>query len=295
MLNRVTNQTMAAAAQRNLQAGQSRLAALQEKASTLQNITRPSDDPAAMADALATRASLRAADQYSNNISDGNGWLNTADEALGQATNVLNRIRDLTLQASTGSINEAAKEVIAAELEGLNKDLLARANTKYLGRNIFAGNSDSAGAFSNGTPPVYNGTSGSTVERRVATGQTVRVDADGGAIFGDGAGSVFALVSDVVADIRSGANPASRLAAIDERVKTVINGRAEVGTRQAQLLKAEDAVDGLRATLEAQRSNIEDADIGRVVLDLKLQETNYQVALAVTAKVLQPTLMDFLR
>ena len=37
------------------------------------------------------------------------------------------------------------------------------------------------------------------------------------------------------------------------------------------------------------------ADLGSVIMDLKLQETNYQVALAATAKVLQPTLMDFLR
>lgn len=295
MLNRVTNQTMAAAAQRNLQTGQSRLAALQEKAGTLQNITKPSDDPAALARALATRATIRATDQYLNNISDGNGWLNTADASLEQATNLLTRVRDLTLQASNGSLNETAKEVIAVELEGLNKDLLARANAQYLGRNIFAGNADSAGAFSDGTPPAYNGTAGGTVERRVDAGQTVRVDADGGAIFGDRDASVFALVSNIAADIRSGANPAARLAAIDERIQTVINGRADVGTRQAQLLLAQDAVDGVKVTLEAQRSDIEDADIGSVVLDLKLQETNYQVALAVTAKVLQPTLMDFLR
>ncbi|QNE15639.1 flagellar hook-associated protein FlgL [Pseudarthrobacter sp. NBSH8] len=294
MLNRVTNQTMAAAAQRNLQAGQSRLAALQEKGSTLQNITRPSDDPAALASALTTRASIRAADQYSNNISDGNGWLNTADAALGQATNILNRVRDLTLQASNAALHDAAKEAIAVELEGLNKDLMARANTQYLGRNIFAGNTDAPGAFSNGIPPTYNGTPG-TVERRVDAGQTVRVDADGGAIFGDGADSVFALVSNVVADIRAGSNPVSRLGAVDQRIKTVINGRAEVGIRQTQLLQAQEALDGAKVTLEAQRSAIEDADIGRVVLDLKLQETNYQVALAVTAKVLQPTLMDFLR
>lgn len=294
MLNRVTNQTMAAAAQRNLQTGQSRLAALQEKASTLQNITKASDDPAALAKALATRAGIRATDQYANNISDGTGWLNIADTTLGQATNILTRIRDLTLQASNGTLNEAARKVIAVEIEGLNKDLLARANTQYLGRNIFAGNSDTARAFSDGTPPAYNKSSG-TVERRVDAEHTVRVDADGGAIFGDGGDSVFALVSSVVADIRSGANPAARLAAIDERIRTVINGRADVGTRQAQLLRAQDAVDGVKVTLEAQRSDIEDADIGRVVLDLKLQETNYQVALAVMAKVLQPTLTDFLR
>lgn len=295
MLNRVTNQTISAAAQRNLQAGQARLAALQDKASTLQNITRPSDDPAGIADALAMRARLAAAKQYSNNIDDGNGWLNAADSALGQVTDLLNKVRDLTLQASNGSLNATAREVIAVELEGLNQDLLARANTRYQDRNVFAGSSDSAGAFSSATPPQFSGVPGSTVERRIDDKQTVRVDADGGTIFGDGATSVFALVGSVVADIRSGADPAARLAGIDERIKTVIAGRAEVGIRQAQLAQARDSVEDVKATLEAQRSGIEDADIGRVVLDLKLQETNYQVALAVTAKVLQPTLMDFLR
>lgn len=294
MLNRVTNQSMATAAQRNLQAGQSRLATLQQKGGTLQNITRPSDDPAALANAMATRAQLRAADQYAGNINDGNGWLNTADAALGQATNILNKVRDLTLQAANGSLNQPAKDAIAAELDGLGKDLLATANTKYLGRNIFAGSSDSAAAFS-GNPPVFNGVAGSSVERRVDAGQKVRVDADGGAIFGNGAGSVFALVSGLAAAIRSGADPSPQLGAVDARLNSVINGRAEVGTRQAQLVTAQDRLSGLKATLETQRSAIEDADIGQVVLDLKLQESNYQVALAVTAKVLQPTLMDFLR
>lgn len=295
MLNRVTNLTMSTAAQRNLQAGQSKLAALQDKASTLKSITRPSDDPAATANLLATKGQLSAAAQYGNNISDGNGWLTTADSALGMATNILNRVRDLTLQAANGSVSGTAKEAIAVELEGLNKDLLAQANTQYLGRNIFAGSSDSAGAFSDAAPPVYNGTPGGTVERRVDASQTVRVDADGGAIFGDGAGSVFALVSNVVADLRSGANVNSHLPAIGDRIKAVIGGRAEIGARQSKLLSAQDSIDGLKLTLDAQRSGIEDADIGKAVLDLKLQETNYQVALAVTAKTLQPTLMDFLR
>ena len=201
-------------------------------------------------------------------------------------TNIVNRVRDLTIQAANGSLTDPAKEAIAVELEGLNKDLLSQANTQYPGRNIFAGSSDTSGAFNNATPPVFNGTPGSTVERRIDANQTVRVDADGGAIFGDGAGSVFALVSNVVADIRSGANVSARLPAIADRINTVIAGRTEVGERQAKILSAQDTNDGMKLTLDAQRSGIEDADIGKVVLDLKLQETNYQVALAVTAKTL---------
>jgi flagellar hook-associated protein 3 FlgL len=62
-----------------------------------------------------------------------------------------------------------------------------------------------------------------------------------------------------------------------------------------QLERAGNINTELEATLDAQKMGIEKADLGSVILDLKLQETNYQVALAATARVLQPTLMDFLR
>ncbi|WP_222123005.1 hypothetical protein, partial [Staphylococcus epidermidis] len=87
------------------------------------------------------------------------------------------------------------------------KDLVSVANSKHLGRNIFAGNSDADAAFTPGTardpanpadpgtPPVFQGTGISPVERRISATQTVRVDADGEAIFGSDAGSVFATVA----------------------------------------------------------------------------------------------------
>ena len=216
MLNRVTNLTMSAAAQRTLQAQQSKLAQLQEKATTLDKISRPSDDPAATAQALDTRARLAANAQYGRNIDDGASWLNAADSALSQATNVMNRILDLTVQAGNGALNQAGKDAIAVELEGLNKDLLSTANSKHLGRNIFAGSSDAATAFSpaipadpsipgdTGTPPVFNGVAGGSVERRISADRTVRVDADGAAIFGSGSGSVFDAVTKTIESLRKG-------------------------------------------------------------------------------------------
>lgn len=295
MLNRVTDLTMSATAQRTLQAQQSRLAELQEKATTLNKISRPSDDPAATAKALETRSLLAANAQYGRNIDDGNTWLAAADSALEQATNVMHRVKDLTVLAGNGSLNQSGKDAIALELEALNKDLVSIANSKHLGRNIFAGSSDAAAAFSSAAPPVFNGVSGSAVERRISATQTVRVDADGEAIFGSGAGSLFDVVSKIAADLRSGTDISPRLAAVETGFKTIVNGRAEIGTRQAQLERAGNVNTELEATLDAQRNGIEKADLGSVIMDLKLQETNYQVALAATARVLQPTLMDFLR
>jgi flagellar hook-associated protein 3 FlgL len=307
MLNRVTNLTMSATAQRTLQTQQSKLAQLQEKATSLDKISRPSDDPAATAQALETRARLAATSQYGRNIDDGGSWLTAADSVLGQASNVMNRILDLTVQAGNGALNQANKDAIAVELEGLNKDLLSIANSKHLGRNIFAGSSDTAQAFSApvppnpavpgdaGTPATFNGVVGGSVERRVSADRTVRVDADGAAIFGNGATSVFDAVSKTVASLRKGEDATVHLGNLQSAAKNIINGRAEIGTRQVQLERAGNINTELEATLDAQKMGIEKADLGSVILDLKLQETNYQVALAATARVLQPTLMDFLR
>ncbi|SDL94259.1 flagellar hook-associated protein FlgL [Arthrobacter sp. ok362] len=307
MLNRVTNLTMSANAQRTLQTQQSRLAELQEKATSLNKISRPSDDPAATAQALETRGLLAANAQYGRNIEDGNTWLTAADSALEQATNVMNRIRDLTVLAGNGSLPQSGKDAIAVEMDALNQDLVSIANSKHLGRNIFAGSSDADQAFTPGAPrdptnpadagqpPSFNGAGVSPVERRVSATQTVRVDADGGAIFGSDAGSVFAVVSNIAAQLRTGGVMTSQLADVDTAFKKIVNGRAEIGTRQAQLERAGNVNTELEANLDAQKTGIEKADLGSVIMDLKLQETNYQVALAATARVLQPTLMDFLR
>jgi flagellar hook-associated protein 3 FlgL len=294
MLNRVTNLTMSAAAQRTLQTQQSKLAELQDKASTLNKISRPSDDPAATAQALETRALLAANAQYGRNIDDGNTWLTAADSALEQATNVMQRIKDLTVQAGNGSLPQSGKDAIANELDSLNKDLVSIANSKHLGRNIFAGSSDAVSAFT-GTPPALDGLPKSPVERRISATETVRVDADGAAIFGTGTGSVFDTVSQLAADLRNGTDISPRISQVDIAFKNVVNGRSEIGTRQARLERAGNVNTELEATLDAQKAGIETADLGSVIMDLKLQETNYQVALAATARVLQPTLMDFLR
>ncbi len=54
----------------------------------------------------------------------------------------MRRVKDLTVLAGNGSLNQSGKDAIAAELDSLNKDLVSIANSQHLGRNIFAGSSD---------------------------------------------------------------------------------------------------------------------------------------------------------
>jgi flagellar hook-associated protein 3 FlgL len=294
MLTRVTNQTLMMSAQRNLTANKSELARLQTQAGDLKAINRPSDNPSGTASSLQVRGQQSAAAQYGRNIDNGRGWLTTIDTALSGSTDILRQVKDLTIQGANGTLSVSAREGIAAALDGLRTELLGQANTTFMGRNVFAGNSDAGVAFTSASPPVFNGTN-SAVNRRVADGVSVRVDVDGAAVFGTGPGNVFDLIETVAADLRSGADPSASLGAIEQRLQTIITRHSEVGSRDAQIQRAQEVNMKQQGALEDQRATIEDVDMAKAFLDLQLQQTNYSAALAVTAKVLPQTLMDFLR
>jgi flagellar hook-associated protein 3 FlgL len=293
MLTRVTNQMTALQSQQHLQAGSVRLAQAQERATSLDKLTRPSDDPTATAEALRVKNLQSALAQHTRNVADGDGWLSTTDSALISADSLMAKVRELTLQGANGSLSPNAKEAVATELEGLKADLLGVANTSINGRSVFAGTSDAGVAFR--ADYSWTGTPGSSVTRRIGPETTVAVDSDGSAAFGTGASSVFALIDDIATSLRTGGDVASHLTTVDARVSGLRSVQSDMGARHAQLLRAEDTLMDTKVALESQRAGLEDLDLGQAVLDLQLQNNSYQAALQVTAKVLQVSLMDFLR
>lgn len=297
MISRVTAQTMTEASLRHLQTNLTQLARLQEQATSQRAFLAPSDDPSAAATTLGLHAEQARNAQYARNIDDGLAWVTTVDSAIGASTTLLQRVRVLTLQgANDGALDATAKEAIAVELEGIRDELLANANTSLLGRSVFAGTSDAGYAFrADGAGGyAFSGVAGASVERRLSDGATVRVDADGAEVFGTGDDSVFALIDDIVADLRSDANVRPHLDRIDERLTAMLSAQGAVGARQAQIERAKEAAVDTSVSLETRRAAVEDVDTVEVLVQLQAQELVYRSALQVTSRVLQPTLMDFL-
>ncbi|PYY43325.1 MULTISPECIES: flagellar hook-associated protein FlgL [unclassified Curtobacterium] len=294
MITRVTTQMTMAAAQSRLQAGAAKVADLTDQATSLKAIRKPSDDPTGTATAMQVRKEQAQAAQHARNADDAVGWLATTDSALAGVSKVLGKVRDLTVQAaSDGTMGTTDRQAFISELQGLKADLLSSANTKYGTRSVFAGSSPAAAAYAPDT--TWAGSPSASVTRTVGTGDEVRVDTDGSAVFGTGDASVFALLDDIVADLQAGTNVNPRLNEIDAAQAAVRGAQADVGVRHSAALSAQDALKTLSTTLEGRRSGVEDKALAQAVLDLQVQSTNYQAALAVTAKVLQPTLMDYLR
>ncbi len=299
MINRVTHQTIQRTALTNLQRNLTTMSDLQGKLSSGKNLQRPSDDPSAVGRAMAMRADKAAAVQARRNADDGVAWLAQIDTALQSSISVLRRARDLTVQgASTGAMGQTPRNAIATELDGIRDTLLDLANTNVNGRLVFAGTSSNAVAFegpTSATPYAWNGTADASVSRRLGPDATVRVDADGAGAFGTAAASVFQLIDDIAADLRAGNEVSNRLGEIDDRMDAMLSTLADVGIRYKQVTDAQKTLELTVQNFTSSISGIEDIDLAETVMELQMQEVAYQGALGAAARVLQPTLMDFLR
>lgn len=295
MIGRITSNTMTQQSLRTLQTNLADRERLQHQAASQRAFRSPSEDPAAAATALGVHGDQARVAQFARNLSDGMAWVTTVDTALGASADLLNRARDLTAQgANSGALSPTARESIAQELESISAELLAKANTRVLGRSVFAGTSDAGSAF-DATTFTFNGGAGDGVHRRISDNETVRVDFDGSQAFGEGAGSAFALLNDIAADLRSGVEVGARLGDIDARLKDVNAARGSTGARQVQIERASAQNLSTSIDLEARRTEVENVDSLEVLVRLQSAELVFQSALQVTARSLQTNLMEFLR
>lgn len=298
MVSRITHSTIQRSTLANLQANLAASARLQEQMSSGTKISVPSDDPAGTHDLLRLRGDQRAQTQYTRNVDDGDAWLSTVDNALLQSLSSVRSARDLAVRAGSGALSTDAREALAAEVEARRDALLQQANTTYGGRSVFAGTSgqEAFTADTTTTPPTYtwSGT-GAAVTRQVGPEATVRVDSDGSAVFGAGTSSVFAVLDRLAASIRAGGDQSAGIAEVDGRISAMLGEVASVGARHQQVLGAKDVLAQQKVTLAGQRSAIEDVDLAAVLLEVQAQEVAYRGALGAAAKVLQPSLLDFLR
>jgi flagellar hook-associated protein 3 FlgL len=294
MYARVTENSVSGRVLANLQGNLSRLGKLQEQLSSGKAISRPSDSPTGTVSAMQLRQETRRIEQYGRNIDDGIGWLSTIDTALTSSLSQLRRVNDITLQGmSTGSIGPDAREALAVEVENIRASLLAVANTQYLDRPVFGGTT--AGGMAYDASGAYQGDAGQ-VMRTVGDGAKVRVETTGPEVFGTGPNQLFTILDDIAKNLRT--NP-SALGGDQARLKTasttIQSEVASIGARYNRLSVMQESGEQRLIELTSQRSEMEDIDLPNTIMELQLQQTAYQAALAATAKVIQPSLVEFLR
>ena len=153
----------------------------QRQISSGRRILTPSDDPLAAARAVEIRESIGRLEQFDRNANMANNRLFQEESSLGSVNNVLQRVRELALQANNATQNSESRQLIAIEMRQRLDELVQIANQKDgSGNYLFSGNLESTTPVTRmGGSFTYNGDQG---QRFIQIGESRQVaDGDSGA------------------------------------------------------------------------------------------------------------------
>jgi flagellar hook-associated protein 3 FlgL len=301
MPGRVTESSMTGKVLGDLQRGLARGQKLQSQISGGKQLTRPSDSPTGTVTSLQLRGEVRATQQYSRNSNDGLGWLGSIQDILGDASSSVIRVRDLTVQATNAVNDPAAREALAMEIDNIKEALVGQANSKYMDRPVFGGTTPGAVAYSQDQTTgdiTFVGNQNQTT-RTVGPNAKVRIETSGPEAFGTPGTDteLFTVLSTISKNIRDGDTDVlqTSLENLDSAHNLLKSALSDVGARYNRVEQMKQSADDHLLSVSSQLSDIEDVDLPKAIMELQIQQTSYQAALAATAKVIQPSLIDFLR
>jgi len=276
-----------------------RLQKNQNMLSTGKRISRPSDDPVAVATSLRIRTDMTRNDAYTKNADDAKSWLDITDTALNQLGSLLQRTRELAVQGANGTLTQEDMQKIANEIERLKAQMIQVGNTQYNGRYIFAGFKTTTQPFSE-TNNSYSGDKGLIEFEVGAGGNKIAVNVTGDKVFNvdlTGTSQLLTMMDNLKKALDSGDHQAvsNLIVDVDKQMENVLAVRAEVGAKSNRIDLIKNRLQDDNYNFTSLLSKNEDADLAQVITNLKMDENVYRASLAAGARIMQPSLIDFLR
>ncbi|EKN64725.1 flagellar hook-associated protein 3 [Neobacillus bataviensis LMG 21833] len=291
---RVTQNMLSTQVIRNIQTNYRAMSKYQEQVSSGKAINRVSDDPVKSVQIMSHRSALMETEQFKRNAEDGLTWLETTDRSLDDLTQVMQKVRELTVQGSNGVNNKDSLETIAMELKALKGNIGDIANARLGDRYLFAGTATDTAPFENGEFVSKNGDS---LSWNVGQGIYMKVNVNGSDIFNFQSGGLNLLetVGKIAGELESGNDPQQYLDHLDKQMSNLLAQRSIVGSNVNQLEMMVNRLDQTMLSTKSMLSKTEDADLAEIITNFTTQQTILNAALSSGAKAIQPTLVDFLR
>ncbi|MEK3935491.1 flagellar hook-associated protein FlgL [Sporosarcina sp. FSL W7-1349] len=288
---RVTQSMLSNNMLRNLTSSYNKMGKLQEQLSSGKKVNRPSDDPVVVMRSLGYGMQVDKVAQYQKNLGEVHNWLDSSDDALDGVGEVLLRAKDLvTNAANTGAMTPEDREKIKVELEQLQQQARDLANTKVGEKYIFSGTMTDK--------PLFNGTDFETgagfakdIEIEVFDGVSLRVNTNGTDLFKD----IDEAFNTMLAIGDDGEGFSESIATIDGLMDDVLTARADIGARSNRAELMGNRLEMQEGAAKKQRSENEDTEYEKVITEMITQESIHRAALSIGARIIQPSLVDFLR
>ena len=303
----------------------------------------PSDDPASIRPVLTTRTQLRHNERYLETMGVTSDKMEATDGHLEHVENILQRAKEIAVNAVNGSLSDADMETLADEVQQLREELLDSANAMIDGKYIFAGYLENTQPFVPNpnynpdplvpVPPPYDPADSTTwpylymgdanpTQLEITPGEVLEVNLTGNDLFlgvsnanwndsvtpanppqpEPGRLDMFSMLTRLEESIRANniddpLGPGGGIQDSIDNLETVANHerrlRSQLGTKARRVENAMAAQEVVKVDLKQILSRYEDADVIETFNEITKQETAYQAALNITARVADITILNY--
>ncbi len=315
---RITNNMLISNMMLSLSNNLSRTQKYQNQLATGKKISLPSDDPIVASKSLKLRTDVAEIQQYKRNTDDATAWMDITESTMKQITEVVHRMRYLTGDAANGTKTPDDLLKISEEAKQLRNQLIKLGNSTYAGRYIFSGYKtdkpllDEVGNFN------IDISNAEQINFEVGIGDDININVPGSDLFNGGMSaakgdpaatppvdptksSFIKTFDDIIAAMES-TDPAVRaklsdslLGDIDVQMNNLLRVRAGLGARMNRVELTAERLEDDNVNYTKLMSKNEDVDMAEAIMNLMNEQNVYNASLSTGAKVIQPSLVDFLK
>lgn len=282
--------------------------------STGRAFQKASEAPIRAVKSMDVSSNLQRTELYEKNIEEAQIILSEQEVAISNISDSLVKVQGILQQALNTTYNDNDKDNMSLVIDGVKENIMSLLNKDYAGKHVFGGyNTSSAPLVFDETGVKYNNVNildidkdgydtfveGQTINYN--TGKSTKVDVSVSALelVGHGEDNLFNLLDKINEELR---NPSGNNDVLNEYLGK-INGyfdntqsvRTSVGAKISNMDMLSNQISEYKNNLTTLLSQVRDVDIEEAVINYKTSEMVYEAALAVGAKMIQPTLVDFLR
>lgn len=309
----------------NLHKSLTRMSKIDEQLNTGKMINKVSDDPAKAAKIMRLKNDIAKNVQYNKNIVDATNHLDVTDNSLEQVSDGLQKIRELLVNSGNATYGPDEKKAIKQEISQVISKFGDVMNTTFDGKYVFGGEridqKPIGSSIDKNTGNIvleYGGKNGqkitpaemkqieSSLKMEISKGVEIDYSVNAKQImeFKDKQGKTENLM-DVFTNILGNLDSTDKakqlelttknLEQIDSALNNVISLRGEIGAKQNRMEDALERNEEEKFNIKEVLSDIEDVDFAEKTIEYVTASTMYTASLQASSKIMQPTLIDYLR
>ena len=275
---------------------------IQQRIATGRNILKTSDDPAVGAKVSFTKDQKILLERYNSNIVRAQNRLSQAENAVGIGVNVLQRVYELGIQARNGTNNAGDRKVIAMEVRNLRDQMLSLANSRDTnGQYIFAGYKvDSKPFVADENGDVLHVGDRGVHELQISDNQRISTSLDGADVFirvpgEEAVETVFATLDSMVSSLESGEMEDEHIDRVNRALDHFSLQQTKLGSQMNRADLQREVNDKRLLLMNEDISNLEDADIAKLVTELQAKLVSRNAAQQTFIKIAQDNLFNYIR